>query len=155
MDQYVGLPKILNETSPIHYGPHDKVVELAEICRLRYSKWGGRWESFWDMGRFSKKSDKIWRRRGSRLRSNLISCKTIKNLKSTKSALKVTSKYFSLQSKYFFLHPSRYEAIPSRSHFNPSIFQISQINLKIFQKLNNGIFHFDPSLFDFYPSRFH
>ena len=44
--------KTVSETPPIHYGPHDKVVELAEICRLRYSKWGGRWESFWDMGRF-------------------------------------------------------------------------------------------------------
>ena len=37
--------------APIHLCSHDKVVELAEICRLRYSKWGGRWESFWDMGR--------------------------------------------------------------------------------------------------------
>jgi len=44
--------KIVSEIPPIHYGPHDKVVDLAEICRLRYSKWGGRWESFWDMGRF-------------------------------------------------------------------------------------------------------
>ena len=35
-------PKIVNETSLIHYGPHDKDVELAEIYRLCYSKWGGR-----------------------------------------------------------------------------------------------------------------
>ena len=49
------LYKSVSETPPIHYGPHDKVVELAEICRLRYSKWGHRWESFWDMGRSLKK----------------------------------------------------------------------------------------------------
>jgi len=29
--------KSVSETPPIHYGPHDKLVELAEICRLRYS----------------------------------------------------------------------------------------------------------------------
>ena len=46
--------KSVSETSPIHLDPHYKVVELAEICRLRYSKWGGRWESFWDMGRSLK-----------------------------------------------------------------------------------------------------
>ena len=34
--------KSVSETSPIHLDPHYEVVELAEICRLRYSKWGGR-----------------------------------------------------------------------------------------------------------------
>ena len=34
--------KSVSEMAWMNLGPHGKVVELVEICRLRVSEWGGR-----------------------------------------------------------------------------------------------------------------